>query len=112
MLVQQARHAEQAANKVRAQLLHDLGALAAGATAREVELAAEEGREDVELLRVRQRGELWRGRLRGPRARRALELHRAVASALAQRPALSRAPQIVIRAAVAVAVGSAPTFTD
>lgn len=112
MLVQQARHAEQAADKVRAQFLHDLGALAAAPAAREVELAAEEGWEDVELLRVRQRGERRRGRVRAPRARRALEVHRAVAGALAQRPALSRAPQLVIRAAVAVAVGSAPTLTD
>lgn len=110
VLVEQPRHAEQAPHQVRSQLLHDLGALAAAAAGAEVELAAEEGREDVELLRVRQRGQGRRGRLDGPRARRALELHRAVAGALAERAArLSRASVLVLRA---VAVGSAPTLTD
>lgn len=93
VLIQQPRHPQQPPHQVRPQLLHDLGALAAAAAAGEVELAAEEGREDVELLRVGQRSERRRGRLGGPRARRTLELHRAVAGALAEGPArLLRAP--------------------
>lgn len=110
MLVQKPWHTQEPPNQIRSQFLHYLWTLAASATAAEVELAAEEGREDVELLRIRQRAE--RRGLAGARARRALELHRAVAGALAERPArLSRASMLVLRA-VAVAVGSAPTLTD
>lgn len=110
MFVQQAGHAEQPAHQVGSKLLHDLGALTAARAGAEVQLAAEEGRENVELLGVRQRGQGRRGRLTGPRARRALELHRAVAGALADGAArVSRASNLVFRA---VAVGSAPTLTD
>lgn len=104
MLIQQPWDAQKTPDQVWPELLHDLSTLTRAAATAKIELAAEEGREDVELLWVRQRGEWRRGRLSGPRARPALKLHRA--AGFAESATRLRASNLVL------AVGSAPTLTD
>lgn len=96
VVVDQSRHPQQPADQIRPELIHDLGILSAAVPA-EVQLAAEDSREDVELLGVAERGQLglgWRGCAPGaPRAPsnagHSLEIQRG-----AVRPLLAQLPHV------------------